>query len=322
MIDRTLITRKKTQVALLSVLSNTLLVVLKLGVGIIIGSVSIISEAIHSTIDLLAAIIAFFAVKTSGKPADREHPFGHGKFENISGTVEAILIFVAAIWILNESIHKLMNPKPLDMASFGVAIMLVSAIANAIVSRMLFKIGRKTESVALLADAWHLRTDVYTSIGVMIGLAVIWIGKIVFPSLNLAWVDPVAAIFVALLITKAAWDLTADSIKDLLDTSLSPDEEELIRNHIKDISPLAYGFHGLKTRKAGGNRFIEFHLVVNPDISVKESHSISDKLESIIAEHFPQADIIIHIEPCDGSCEPNCLNGCTTPDRQKKYNPA
>ncbi len=321
MFDQTLETMQKTQVALLSVISNTLLVSLKLIVGIIIGSVSIISEAIHSGIDLIAAIIAFFAVKTSGKPADKEHPFGHGKFENISGTVEAILIFVAAIWILYESIHKLINPSLMEMAEMGVIIMFISTTANLFVSKMLFKVGRETDSVALLADAWHLRTDVYTSAGVMIGLGIIWLGKLFFPSLNLTWVDPVAAIFVALLITKAAWDLTADSVKDLLDTSLSPDEEELIRNYIKDVSSLAYGFHGLKTRKAGGHRFIEFHLAVNPDISVKESHAISDKIEGIILEHFPRADIIIHIEPCDGTCEINCISGCMTPERQQKYSP-
>jgi len=311
-------TSRKTGVALLSVISNTVLVLLKLSVGLIIGSVSIISEAIHSGIDLIAAVIALFAVRTSGVPADRTHPFGHGKFENISGAVEAILIFVAAIWILVESIHKLMSPKELEMAGLGAAIMLISVIANTIVSHKLFKIGRETESVALLADAWHLRTDVYTSVGVMAGLAIIWIGRLVIPGVNLAWIDPVAAIFVAILITKTAWDLTAASVKDLLDVSLSDSEEELIRNHIKGASPLVRGFHGLKTRKAGGYRFVEFHLMVDPELSVKESHAVSDKLEAEIMEHFPDSDVTIHIEPCDGTCGADCLDGCLTPEKQKK----
>ncbi|MDD4871186.1 MAG: cation diffusion facilitator family transporter [Kiritimatiellae bacterium] len=311
-------TKRKTRVALLSVFSNTILVVLKLVVGLIIGSVSIISEAIHSGIDLLAAVIAFLAVKISGQPADSEHPFGHGKYENISGAIEAVLIFAAAIWILHESYNKLMNPKPLELAGMGVVIMLISAIANAFVSQMLFKVGNDTESIALTADAWHLRTDVYTCLGVMFGLGVIWLGKLFIPGLNLSWIDPVAAIFVAILITKAAWDLTADSVKDLLDTSLSTSEEELIRSHIKDISPPVRGFHGLKTRKAGGHRFVEFHLMFDPDLSIKESHSISDKLEALIQEHFPASNVTIHMEPCDDICDVECVSGCMAPDKQKK----
>jgi len=315
------VTTRKAGVALLSVISNTLLVILKLTVGLVIGSVSIISEAIHSAIDLLAAVIAFFAVRTSGIPADKSHPFGHGKFENISGAVEAILIFIAAIWILYESIHKLIVQTELEMAGLGVTIMLISAAANTFVSRRLFKVGTETESVALLADAWHLRTDVYTSVGVMTGLGIIWLGKLVMPGVNLTWIDPVAAIFVAVLITKAAWDLTADSVKDLLDVSLSDSEEELICKRIRESSKMVRGFHGLKTRKAGGHRFIEFHFLVDPDVSVKESHAAADKLEADIMEHFPHANIIIHTEPCDGSCLPDCISGCLAPEKQKKAEP-
>ena len=154
---------------------------LKLAVGITIGSVSVMSEAIHSGVDLLAAIIALLAVRTSGKPADGDHPFGHGKVENVSGTVEAILIFVAAGWIIYEAAKKLRNPEPIEEAGIGVAVMLISVVANIMISRMLFKVGKETDSVALLADAWHLRTDVYTSLGVMAGLAIIFLGGIFFP---------------------------------------------------------------------------------------------------------------------------------------------
>ena len=157
------IDKRKSSVALLSVASNTILVLLKLTVGIIIGSVSVISEAIHSSVDLLAAMIALFAVRTSGKPADAEHPFGHGKVENMSGTVEALLIFLAAGWIIFEAVKKLKNPEPLEEVGWGVAVMIVASAANILVSRALFKVGKETDSVALQADAWHLRTDVYTS---------------------------------------------------------------------------------------------------------------------------------------------------------------
>lgn len=203
----------KSNVAMLSVLSNASLMILKLVAGTLIGSVSVISEAIHSGMDLLAAIIAFFAVRKSGKPADEDHPFGHGKVENISGTVEAILIFIAACWIIFEAVRKLRNPEPMDDAWLGIAVMLISVVANIFVSMRLFKVGKETDSVALIADAWHLRTDVYTSVGVFGGLVVIMAGGFVFPGADLRWVDPAAAIGVAILIIKAAYHLTVESAR-------------------------------------------------------------------------------------------------------------
>lgn len=146
---------------MLSVASNAFLVVFKVIVGVIIGSVSIISEAIHSFIDLLASVMAVFSVKTSGVPADTDHPFGHGKIENISGFVEALLIFVAAVWIIFEALKKLIDPHEITYAGLGVAVMFVSAVMNYFVSRKLFQVGKEADSLALEADAWHLRTDVY-----------------------------------------------------------------------------------------------------------------------------------------------------------------
>ncbi len=208
---------EKISVARLSILSNTSLIIMKVIIGILIGAVSIISEAIHSGVDLIASVIAYISVTKSGKPADRDHPFGHGKIENISGAVEALLIFLAAGWIIYEAIKRLMNPQPLEAASWGVGVMLISCIINILVSERLFAIGNKTDSVALKADAWHLRTDVYTSAGVMAGLFLIWIGGRIMPGVSLSWIDPIAAIAVALLIIHAAWVLTIQSARDLLD---------------------------------------------------------------------------------------------------------
>ncbi|MEI6809948.1 MAG: cation diffusion facilitator family transporter [bacterium] len=310
MTDAAGILRRKSFVALLSVTSNSLLVALKLVVGLMIGSVSVISEAIHSGVDLLAAIIAYASIRASGRPADEEHPFGHGKFENLSGAVEAILIFVAAGWIMREAIHKFLNPAPLDMLGWGVAVMLISATSNWVVSRMLMKVGKETDSIALRADAWHLRTDVYTSAGVMAGLTAIWLAKLINPAWNIAWVDPVVAFLVALLIIKAAWDLTAEAVRDLLDARLSCDEEAWIRGRV--IShPRVRGFHGLRTRKAGPAHFIEFHLIVDKAMTVADAHQISEDLEAKIAEHFPASHVVVHVEPCDDTtCKPVCLKGC------------
>ena len=160
---------------------NSVLILLKIAVGIIIGSVAVISEAIHSAVDLVAAVIALFAVRKASQAADERHPYGHGKFENISGTVEGVLIFFAAVWIIYSAVRKLMNPGELETPSWGVLVMLVSAIVNIVVSRRLFKVGRETDSVALQADGWHLRTDVYTSLGVMVGLLVIWVVGRIWP---------------------------------------------------------------------------------------------------------------------------------------------
>jgi cation diffusion facilitator family transporter len=307
--------RRKVRVAFLSVISNTVLVILKLFTGLLTGSVSIISEAAHSGSDLLAALIAFFSVRTSGQPADARHPFGHGKIENISGTIEALLIFLAAAWIIWEAVDKLIHPRAIEALGWGIGVMLVSTLINMAVSAMLFKVGKETDSVALEADAWHLRTDVYTSAGVMLSLALIWLGEKVFPGRHFHWLDPVAAIAVALLIIKAAYDLTLKSSRDLMDSSLPEEEEAWIADLIKEYRRNVHGFHGLRTRKAGGIRFVEFHMKVDSWMTVENSHRITEQITERIEKRFPRASVTIHIEPCNGNCEEKCLEGCLLPTK-------
>jgi cation diffusion facilitator family transporter len=261
-------------------------------------------------VDLLAAVIALFAVKASHKVPDEEHPFGHGKAENISGTVEAILIFLAAGWIVYEAVHKLLQPAPIGGLGWGVAVMLVSSVVNIAVSEMLFKVGRETDSVALQADAWHLRTDVYTSAGVMVGLGMILVGQRLLPGTDLLWLDPVAAIAVALLIVRAAWKLTKESGRDLMDASLPAGEIAWIRQRLNGLAPAVRGFHHLRTRKAGAARFIELHVVVDKDLTVERAHNLADAITRDIKAQLPGATVTIHVEPCDGQCRPACLDGC------------
>lgn len=309
---------RKIAAAWLSVVSNTTLIVLKLIIGTLIGSVSIISEAIHSGVDLLAAVIALFAVHTASKPADKDHPFGHGKVENISGTIEALLIFLAAGWIIYEAMHKLLNPaQSITHSGWGALVMFISVVANFFISQRLFTVGRETDSIALQADAWHLRTDVYTSLGVMAAMLALTVQHRFFPALDLAWLDPVAAIAVAVLIIRAAYDLTMQSARDLLDSGLPVDEEAWIRQYIARLRPTVRGFHRLRTRKAGHVRFVEFHLIVERNMSVQDSHRISEVLENDIEERFPNSSVTVHIEPCDGACKPVCVAGCLlTPDER------
>lgn len=304
-------TRRKSRVAALSVISNTALVLFKLVVGLFSGAVSILSEAIHSGVDLIAALIAYFAVKAAGKPADDKHTFGHGKFENLSAAIEGLLIFVAAGWIIYESINKLIFPEPVDHLQWGIIVMGISAVVNIIISNKLFKVGRETDSAALMADGWHLRTDVWTSAGVAVGLTFYLIGTYYAPELNLEWIDPVIAMGVAGLIVKAAWELTSEAVKYLLDASLPFEEERIITSIIEEMTPDVLNFHNFKTRKAGSERFVEFHLVVNKDLSVKQAHDICDDITGKIKLHFPKTEVMIHTEPCLDSCGGKCDGSCS-----------
>ena len=312
------LTNKKTGAAVLSVASNSLLIILKVVIGILIGSVAVLSEAIHSGVDLVAAVIALFAVRASGREPDERHPYGHGKFENISGTIEAVLIFLAAAWIIYEAVHKLVAPREIDMPAWGVGVMFVSAVVNTLVSRRLFKVGKATDSVALQADAWHLRTDVYTSVGVTIGLLVILVGRYAAPDLNLRWVDPVVAILVALMIMKAAWDLTRESARDLLDVSLPHEDVQWIADFVAEGWPQVRSFHHLQTRKAGPQRFIDFHLVVDDYMSVAEAHTLADEIVVAIKGRVPDSRVHIHVEPCDYGCKPVCVGGCSVEPEERE----
>jgi cation diffusion facilitator family transporter len=302
--------KMKTATAILSVVSNTTLVALKLAIGTIIGSVSVISEAIHSGVDLVAAVIALVAVRKSGKPEDREHAYGHGKIENIAGTIEAILIFLAAAWIIYEAAHKLIRPAPMEEVGWGVIVMALSAAVNFGVSHVLFRVGERTDSIALKADGMHLRTDVYTSAGVMLGLLVYWAAGRVLPGLSLWWIDPVVAILVALMIVKAAWDLTVESARDLLDARLAPEEENVVTAEIELLYPEVYGYHHLRSRKSGPYRFYDLHLMVPPEASMKEAHEVSDVLKERVRHHYSEAWVEIHLEPCDHTCKEHCREHC------------
>lgn len=290
---------RKIKAARFSVLSNSVLVLSKIVVGLAIGSVAVISEGIHSGVDLIAALIAWFAVRLVGQPADKQHPYGHGKFENISGTIEALLIFLAAGWIVYQAVQKLIHPQPLEAIGWGVLIMVVSSSVNLAVSRLLFKVGRETDSIALQADAWHLRTDVYTSAGVMVGLLLIWLGHWIYPELYLDWLDPVVALVVALMIIKVAYNLTIQSGRDLLDIGLPAEEEAWIRRYLSGLQPAVCAFHNLRTRKAGAERFIEVHILVDARMTVEESHRITGVIKGAIREQFPGSTVTIHVEPCN-----------------------
>ena len=286
---------RKSRAALLSICSNITLIIMKVIVGVISGSVSIISEAIHSGMDLVAALIAFFSVRKSDAPPDERHPYGHDKIENVSGVIEAVLILIASGWIIIEAVKKLFNPSDIEGISLGFMVMLASAAVNWMVSGHLYRIAKEEDSVALAADALHLKADVLTSLGVAAGLFGIWVAS--HFGYNLYYLDPVVAIGVAIFITKEAIEMLNHSFQPLVDHSLSEEELAITAQVIQQFRPQSDGFHDLRTRRAGRRRHIDFHLTLPRDMTVAESHTICDQIERGIEERLPHAVVLIHVEP-------------------------
>lgn len=281
---------RKVRVALLSIISNATLIIFKIVAGIVSGSVSIISEAIHSSMDLLASIIAFFSVKASSKPADDDHPFGHGKIENISGVIEGVLILVASIMIIVQAIKKIYNPRPIENEWVAILVMFISGFINFIVSTKLYKVGEEEDSMALKADALHLKTDIYTSLGVGIGILLIKITKIHI-------LDSIVAILVAFLIIKEAVELTKNGFDELIDKRLSDEEEKEIKGIIERCKSDFIDYHKLKTRKSGNVKHIDFHITLDKNTTVKEAHDIIGDIKKEMNKSIKNSRVTIHIDP-------------------------
>ena len=282
---------RKTATAALSVASNTFLIAVKLAVGIVTGSVSVLSEAIHSLFDLIAAIIAFFSVRLADTPPDTDHPYGHGKIEGLSGMVEALLIFAAAGLIIFEAVKKIMEGLEIAFPMAGVAVMALSAGVNIVVSRRLYKVAKETGSIALEADALHLKTDVYTSAGVAIGLLLLWVTDIHL-------LDPIVAIAVACLILYESYQMLRKALSPLVDKRLSDEEIALIHEAIQRHHDSCIGFHEMRTRSSGNVRYVDLHLELPKYLTVEESHRICDAIETDIEAKLPRTEVTIHVEPC------------------------
>lgn len=290
--------REKSAAALVSIISNTGLVILKLGAGLLTGSVAIISEAVHSGMDLAAALMAYVSVRVAERPPDHRHPFGHGKAENLAALFEGLLIIGAGGLVAWKAVTGFFNPEPLPELGLGATVMLVSAIVNILVSRFLFRIGERTESAALIADAWHLRTDVYTSLGVFAALAGIMAGGYFWPETNLTFLDPLCALAVGLMIVKAGVSLTREAIDQLLDCSLGREELGLILSHIQARAPQIKGYGPVHTRRSGSRRLIYMVLHVDGAQPLEEAHALGEELSDGIREHFPEDTLVtFHLEP-------------------------
>lgn len=284
------INAEKKFAAGLSITSNALIIATKIVAGMVSGSISIISEAIHSLSDFLASVLTFFAVTRSAEPADKNHPFGHGKYEDMSGFIEGGLIIFAGFFIIYEAISKLIKGYTLKADSMlGIYVMAFAVVANFLVSRYLFYVAKKSDSVSLLADAEHLSTDIFSSLGVLVGLVLIKITGI-------AALDPIIALIVALIILKAGFSISKETLNNLLDGSLPSEDIAKIEEILKKNSVIK-GYKNIKGRKSGQYKDVELTLLFNPDMKISCAHNICDQIENEIKSSLGQVNTIIHAEP-------------------------
>jgi len=272
------------------------LIVFKVVVGVLTGSISVLAQAADSLLDLFAITITFLAVVVATKPADEEHPFGHGKVENIAAVVQAVLIFTAGGLIIYSAIRRIIAGATLELTEAGIGAMLVSIVVSLFLSKYLLKVSKATDSVALEANAHNIAADVYSAAGVLVGLVIIRFT-------NLAVIDPIIALLVSLVIFKSAYEVLRKSFGGLIDVKLPETEENIIKSAIMEHIGELVAFHALRTRKAGRQRYIDLHLVMPRDISIERAHQMCDHLEQDIKRKLHHASVIIHVEPGSEKCE-------------------
>lgn len=281
----------KSRAAGLSIASNATLIVLKIVAGVLTGSIAILTEAVHSAIDLLASIVAFFSVRKAEEPPDPNHPYGHEKVENLTAALEGILILVGAGIIIYESIRRLITPSNVDTIGVGIAVVALSAVANFAVSTYLYRQAAATDSPALEGDAAHLRTDAFTSVGVLIGLLLVKIT-------GAARFDPITALVIAVAIIWSGVRLVNRSSRVLVDEALPAEELEIVRQTIEAYdAPEVSGFHKLRARQAGSRRHIDLHVQFRAGTTLERAHEVSHELQGAIAARLKDADVLIHLEP-------------------------
>jgi cation diffusion facilitator family transporter len=285
---------QRTRAALISIASNAALIVLKLIAGVITGSVAIITEAIHSAVDLLASFIAYFSVRQAETPADDSHPHGHEKFENVAAAAEGVLILIGSGVIIYAAVRSLVLGPELHSLGIGIGVLAFSTVVNLGVSTWLFRRADETQSAALEGDAAHLRTDAYTSAGVLVGLVLVQFT-------GAEWLDPAVALVIAGAIVYTGLRIVWRSWAVLVDEALPDTELEAIRVTIEGFADRGIvGYHQLRTRRAGARRYVDLHLQFRSGTSLEDAHGTAHALQDQISDSLPGgADVLIHLEPAD-----------------------
>jgi len=283
--------RTKSGAAALSIASNALLIAIKLAAGAITGSIAILTEAVHSLIDLVASVVAFVSVRKADEPADADHPYGHEKVESLAATIEGLLILVGAGIIIYEATHRLVVGAVVEDLGVGIAVMGFSVVANLVVSAVLYRQAKAHDSPALEGDAAHLRTDAMTSAGVLVGLAVVEItGNAAF--------DSITALIVAGAIVGAGIRIVRRSSGVLVDEALPDEEMDEIEAAIAAArTPEVAGYHKLRARRAGRRRYIDLHVQYRSGTSLERAHELAHAMRASIEDTIPNAEVLIHAEP-------------------------
>ena len=290
--------QEKKRVALISVFAAIFLTGSKLIIGIVTNSLGILSEALHSALDLVAAIITYFSVRVSDKPADREHNYGHGKIENLSALIETILLLVTCVWIIYEATHRIISGKGLELNTtqtiFSFIVVISSIVIDSWRSKKLYKVAKKHNSQALEADALHFSTDIWSSAVVLLGLICVkiyeWTHLQIF-----FYADSVAALIVAVIVLFVSYQLGRKAIDVLLDKSPN-DAKEAVREILK-AHPEVKKYHSFKARTAGADTFIKLNVHFDPDLSLRQVHEVCDKIELEIQSRVLRSEVYIHAEP-------------------------
>jgi cation diffusion facilitator family transporter len=291
--------KTKSGAAALSIASNATLIALKLAAGALTGSIAILTEAIHSLIDLVASVIAFVSVRKADEPADAEHPYGHEKVENLAANIEGILILVGAGIIVFEATHRLAVGSVVESLGIGIAVMGFSVVANLVVSEVLMRTARRTESPALEGDAAHLRTDALTSLGVLVGLALVQItGAAAF--------DSITALVVAMAIVVAGIRIIRRSSGVLIDEALPEGEMDKVETALAAIRTAEVaGYHKLRGRRAGSRRWVDLHVQFHSGTSLERAHEVAHLMRDEVETELPNTEVLIHVEPETSVRSPN-----------------
>lgn len=284
--------RSLTSYAWLSIAAAVVTLFLKLAAWWFTGSVGLLSDALESLVNLAAAILALLALWVASQPPDDEHAFGHTKVEYFSGGIEGALIALAAGGIGWNAVHRLMNPHVLESVTLGVLISAGASVVNLVVARILMKAGKEAHSVTLQADAHHLMTDVWTSVGVVVAVVLVAIT-------GWGWLDPVIGLLVAVHILWMAVRLIRESMLGLMDTGLPTEEMKAIRDVLDRFASEGMHYHALRTRQAGAWRFMSVHLLVPGDWTVSRGHDLAEKIENEIRQQVPRLTVTTHLEPIE-----------------------
>ena len=282
--------KEKKRVAGISVFAAIFLTGFKLVIGILTGSLGILSEALHSALDLVAAIITYFTVRISDKPADKHHHFGHGKMENFSALLETLLLVITCVWIVYEAVNRLVSGNThIQVTIWSYIVVITSIVVDVSRSRALYKVARKYNSQALEADALHFSTDIWSSAVVLVGL--------LCANFGFYAADSIAALGVAIIVLTVSYRLGAKAINVLLDRSPITLSDEI--GSIIELIPDVVYFHDLKVRVAGADTFVNVTIHIDPSLNMKDAHAISHKVESVICLRIERCEVHIHYEPAE-----------------------